>query len=73
MKKERICMIVAGLGLLAAAMGTAYGQGGGCVDSPENPSVVLGLLGVASAGAPWLRAKWLSRRRKPAVKYGQAV
>ena len=30
---------------------------GGCVDSPENPSVVLGLLGAGAATLPWLRAQ----------------
>jgi hypothetical protein len=43
--------------------GTAMAQSG-CVNSPENPSVVLGALALAAAGVPWLRAKW-QQRRKP--------
>jgi XrtJ-associated TM-motif-TM protein len=36
----------------------------GCVDSPENPTAVLGLLGAAAAAYPWLkrRAAALLRR-----------
>jgi XrtJ-associated TM-motif-TM protein len=49
------------LAWLVAATGVAVAQGG-CEDSPENPTVVLGLLGAASAGIPWIRARWLSRR-----------
>jgi XrtJ-associated TM-motif-TM protein len=62
MKKGQIGKLVSGIGLLAAASSAAYAQGG-CVDSPENPTVVLGVVGAVSAGVPWLRAKWLSRRR----------
>jgi XrtJ-associated TM-motif-TM protein len=29
----------------------------GCVDSPENPTVVLGLLGSGVAAYPWLRRR----------------
>jgi hypothetical protein len=37
----------------------------GCIDaSPENPSVVLGLLAVAAAGLPVLRARLKNRSRK---------
>jgi XrtJ-associated TM-motif-TM protein len=44
------------------AAGTAVASAD-CTDSPENPTVVLGLLGAASAAVPWLRARWQSRRR----------
>ena len=30
---------------------------GGCVDSPENPTWILGLLGGAAAATPWLHGK----------------
>lgn len=36
---------------------------GGCVDSPENPTVVLVMLGLAAAAVPRLRAG-LRRLRK---------
>ena len=34
---------------------------GGCSDSPEEPTVALGLLGVTLAAAPYLKARF---RRK---------
>ena len=36
----------------------------GCVNSPENPTAVLGALGLAAAGLPWLRAKLRQWRQK---------
>lgn len=36
----------------------------GCVNSPENPTAVLGVLGLAAAGMPWLGTKLRQR-----VKY----
>ena len=36
---------------------------GGCVDSPENPTLILGLLGAAAACLPWIRAQWASGKR----------
>ena len=38
---------------------------GGCVNSPENPTWILGGLAGAAATAPWLRGKlsqWKRRR-----------
>jgi XrtJ-associated TM-motif-TM protein len=52
---------VSGISLMAA--GIAWAQDG-CVDSPENPTVVLGLLGAAAAGLPWLKARIASRLAK---------
>jgi len=37
---------------------------GGCVNSPENPTIILGLLGAVAAGAPWLRARVKARAAK---------
>ena len=52
------------LGAFLASTGAALADGpGGCVDSPENPTVILGLLGGAAAGLPWLKAQILSRRK----------
>lgn len=62
MKNEQITKVILAAGVLVATTGAAYAQGGGCVDSPENPTAVLGLLGAASASVPWLRARWQSRR-----------
>lgn len=36
---------------------------GGCVDSPENPTWILGLVGGVAAGAPWLRARMAARKK----------
>lgn len=42
---------------------TAFaGSLGGCVDSPENPTLLLGLLGGGAASVPWLRARFKQRR-----------
>ncbi len=35
---------------------------GGCVDSPENPTALLALVGVAGATIPMLRSRLRSRR-----------
>ncbi len=37
--------------------------GGGCVDSPENPTAVLALAGSLGAGAAALRTRYRNRRR----------
>lgn len=37
---------------------------GGCTDSPENSSLILGLLGGAVAALPLIRARFKSRIRK---------
>jgi len=54
------------LGLWAASASSVWAQQtiDGCVDSPENPTLVLGLLGGGIAAYPWLRrrAKALLRR-----------
>jgi len=36
---------------------SAWALPGGCVVSPENPSVILGLIGAAAAGAPFVLAR----------------
>ncbi|MDB5974945.1 MAG: hypothetical protein JWR07_1705 [Nevskia sp.] len=56
---------LASLSLLLTAA-PAFADLGGCVDSPENPSWILGLLGGAAAGLLWLRAR-LSRRLRRGV------
>jgi hypothetical protein len=50
---------------LAAAPTLALADisGGGCTDSPENATAVLGLLGAGAASLPWLRARLSARRR----------
>jgi hypothetical protein len=41
--------------------GLAHAFPGGCVDSPENPSVVLGLAGGAVVGLSFLWTRWRSK------------
>ncbi len=43
---------------------TVFGQVGGCVDSPEDPSAVLVLLGVGAVAFPALKARITKRKHK---------
>jgi XrtJ-associated TM-motif-TM protein len=48
---------------LAISLVPAICQGqGGCIDSPENPTALLALVGVAGAAVPLLRSRLRSRR-----------
>ncbi len=42
----------------------AHAQIGGCVDSPENPTAILVLVGAAAYALPTLRQKLRGIRRK---------
>ncbi|MDE2236219.1 MAG: PExPT-CTERM protein, partial [Gammaproteobacteria bacterium] len=53
--------VIAGISVAGAPAAWAFG---GCVDSPENPTLLLALLGGAAAGVPWLRRKLKSRREE---------
>jgi len=35
----------------------------GCVNSPENPTLILGLIGGAAASVPWIRTKLAARKK----------
>ena len=48
--------------LILAATARVHAQDGGCVDSPENPTAILALVGMASVGINHLRNRF--RRRK---------
>ncbi len=61
---SRFLLSVAALSL--AGIGSAWATGG-CVNSPENPTLVLGALGAAASGLPWLRARLGSRRSRRAA------
>jgi hypothetical protein len=56
------------LAVTAAVIGlwssSSFAFGGCVIASPENPSLILGLLGAAVAALPLLRAQLKSRRRK---------
>jgi XrtJ-associated TM-motif-TM protein len=46
------------LALMVAASALPLWAQGGCVDSPEDPTVVLALLGLIGATAMSLKAAW---------------
>jgi hypothetical protein len=65
---QKLGSIVISVGLSAGVMtlvwtGSAAALGGGCVDSPENPSILLALVGGASALLPFARRRWFGRGR----------
>jgi XrtJ-associated TM-motif-TM protein len=54
-----------GGGIWLAAIACAQADStGGCADSPENPTVVLVMVGAAAAAAPRLRARLRKLRHK---------
>lgn len=55
--------IIAGL-LLTSSFPVWANTTGGCVDSPENATLLLVLLGGTVAGLPWLRKRWAARRAR---------
>lgn len=57
---KTIFLLVLGLFVLAAVATPALAQGG-CVDSPENPTAVLALVG--SAGGVWVAVRHRLRRK----------
>ena len=63
MKFKYVLMAVV---VCAAAAGVAHAQGGtvtsGCGNSPENPTVILGLVGSASGFLVAARGRFLRRK-----------
>lgn len=51
----RFSAVVTAAALLFVA-DAALASFGGCVISPENPTVILGALGAGAASFPWLKA-----------------
>ena len=60
MKKLGYILPVALLVLVATIPVRA--QDGGCVDSPENPTAILALVGMAAVGINQLRARFGGRK-----------
>ncbi len=62
MKKLRYVLPV--LLVIAAATLRLHAQegDGGCVDSPENPTAILALVGMAAAGINHLRNRFAGRK-----------
>jgi XrtJ-associated TM-motif-TM protein len=50
--------------VLAINTKAAFGQLGGCTDSPEDPTAVMALVGGAAAFIPMLSARLRSRKRR---------
>lgn len=53
------------IGMSLALARSAFASGG-CVDSPENPTLLLALLGAGAAGLAW----WRGRRRARSARRG---
>jgi XrtJ-associated TM-motif-TM protein len=62
--KKLVYMLPVALLMLAITLPVrAQDEGiGGCVDSPENPTVILALVGVAAAGINQLRMRFNGRK-----------
>ena len=52
------------VGLCGCAMVANADGLDGCVNSPENPSAILALIGLTAAGAPWLNNQIKKRRNR---------
>jgi len=59
--EKTLRLVLIALGLLAVPM-AAHGQVNGCTDSPENPTVVLALVGSAGAFLASARRRLAIRR-----------
>lgn len=59
---KKTSLVLLGLAVLAVAASPVYAQGG-CLNSPENPTVVLALVGSAGALTASVRARVRARRR----------
>jgi XrtJ-associated TM-motif-TM protein len=57
-----IRMALLGMAVLSLA-GPVHAQTG-CLDSPENPTAVLALMGAAGSAVPWLFGSLAKRRKK---------
>ena len=65
MKKSSLYLL--GIALLFAVALPAFGQDGpgGCLESPENPTAILGIVGSAGALFMSVRARIKGRRISP--------
>jgi XrtJ-associated TM-motif-TM protein len=58
---KKTCLVLAGIALLSSVALPLYGQGG-CIDSPENPTAILAVVGSAGAFFVSARARIKARR-----------
>ena len=61
-KKSAFLLIAASLFVLTAR--SAFAQISGCVDSPEDPTVVLAVLGGGAAAVQFVWSRFRARRRQ---------
>jgi XrtJ-associated TM-motif-TM protein len=61
-KKLGLALPIALLIAAAALPAMAQSGDGGCVDSPENPTAILALVGMAAVGINQLRARFGGRK-----------
>ena len=60
-------LYILGLALLGSYAAPAMALQTLCLNSPENPTAILGLLGAAAGGYPWLRQRlkhWRDRKSR---------
>jgi XrtJ-associated TM-motif-TM protein len=63
MHRNRISLyLIIAASIAVFAPKTAFALIGGCVDSPEDPTVVMAILGVGAAAAPIVWSRLKSRR-----------
>ena len=62
---KKTCLVLAGIALLSSVALPLYGQGG-CINSPENPTAILAVVG--SAGAFFVSARARIRARRNSSK-----
>jgi len=62
-KKNIPALLFTAVALFALTTKAAFGFIGGCVDSPEDPTAVLAVLGCGAAAIPILRSRIRARRR----------
>jgi XrtJ-associated TM-motif-TM protein len=60
---KKTCLLLAGIALLSSVALPLYAQGG-CVESPENPTAILAIVGSAGAFFVSARARIKARRNQ---------
>jgi len=60
---KKTCLLLAGIALLSSVALPLYAQGG-CVESPENPTAILAVVGSAGAFFVSARARIKARRKQ---------
>jgi XrtJ-associated TM-motif-TM protein len=60
---KKTCLLLAGIALLSSVALPLYAQGG-CIESPENPTAILAVVGSAGAFFVSARARIKARRNQ---------